>query len=68
MIGWLTAGDADPASYRMPVIVAALFVLVPSAMVPVMASSPSSEQVTVPWDSSLVTTRDELVKVATADP
>lgn len=36
MIGWLTAGDADPASYRMPVIVAALFVLVPSAMVPVM--------------------------------
>ena len=36
MIGWLTAGDADPASYRMPVIVAAVFVLVPSAMVPVM--------------------------------
>jgi hypothetical protein len=36
MIGWLTAGDADPASYRMPVIVAALFVLLPSAMVPVM--------------------------------
>lgn len=36
MIGWLTPSDADPAAYRTPVIVAALFVLIPAAMVPVM--------------------------------
>jgi len=36
MIGWLTASEADPEAYRMPVIVAALFVLIPAAMVPVM--------------------------------
>ena len=36
MIGWLVPGDGDPADYRVPVIVAALFVLIPAAMVPVM--------------------------------
>jgi hypothetical protein len=36
MIRWLVPGDGDPADYRVPVIVAALFVLIPAAMVPVM--------------------------------
>lgn len=36
MIPWLMPSDADPAHYRTPVIVAALFVLVPAAAVPVM--------------------------------
>lgn len=36
MIRWLVPGDGDPADYRVPVIVAAVFVLVPAAMVPVM--------------------------------
>ena len=36
MIRWLGAGDGDPADYRPPVIVAAAFVLIPAAMVPVM--------------------------------
>ena len=36
MIAWLMPSDADPVHYRVPVIVAALFVLIPSAMVPVM--------------------------------
>ena len=36
MIGWLAPGGGDPADYRVPVIVAAMFVLVPAAMVPVM--------------------------------
>ena len=36
MIRWLGAGDGDPADYRLPVIIAAVFVLIPAAMVPVM--------------------------------
>jgi len=36
MISWLTAGEADPEAFRMPVIVAALFVVIPAATVPVM--------------------------------
>lgn len=36
MIGWLTASEADPEAYRTPVIVAAFFVVIPAAMVPVM--------------------------------
>ena len=36
MIRWLVPGDGDPADYRVPVIVAAIFVLIPAAMVPVM--------------------------------
>lgn len=36
MIGWLAPGGGDPAHYRVPVMVAAAFVLIPAAMVPVM--------------------------------
>lgn len=36
MIRWVAFGRGDPAEYRVPVLVAAAFVLIPSAMVPVM--------------------------------